>query len=642
MSKDIRFDVGQLRGDLEAFREVSEGQFDFRASLPISGRSRYGDEVWSWYDPSNPRIARYSEAEVAIDWRKFRTRFDLPPAIIADLKKYVFLRYAHSKIVFPRTYKNAHPASIMRELQTLALFLSHLRKHIYEESYVLIDALSEIEASDIEDALSTYPMRVTRDLRAALRNLAGERFGAYLGCGQLRWNEHDVAALAWNFKEGGHYQRLPEGAFRLLSNAATADVKQFLTAIGVKPQDTTVIGHGDNLYLSAFENFGELFYEYVKFRIALKQEDGRAAEYNVSSKYVTWVHSLGNAVGRLAKMVDRARMAAQVIVTMYTGARLSELTSLRTNCLQLRGDVWVMIGTLFKHGNIYKPVEQDEWVAIPIVRDAVRILEEVGRAVGSDYLFHGCRVHGVEPRPMSSEHLSRHRLTPYLRLVDAEKKWWHLRPHAHQFRNSIVFEMRKAGLGLPFITYQLKHLFNELEGKANNTTLLYGGIGSTAAQMAAEEANLEALREIFHPDSPVAGDGAEEHMRRRAAYFQGMAVQGVQVDLVLRHLAKEGMMPLTDVGLGYCQGKKKVEEASGTQTDPPCIGGLRCNPFRCKNGFIPQHKRPMWKKLAAENRRRARDPEFGYAKAELEAAADEADAVVRFLDGQKRRKDGGE
>jgi hypothetical protein len=245
--------------------------------------------------------------------------------------------------------------------------------------------------------------------------------------------------------------------------------------------------------------------------------------------------------------------------------------------------------------------------------------------------------------------LSISRLTPYLRLVDTEQKWEHLLPHAHQFRNSIVFEMRKAGLGLPFITYQLKHLYNELEGSTNNTSLAYGGIGSEAVERAVEEANLEALREIYHPDSPVAGGAAEELRRRRAAYFQGMAVQGVQVDDVLRFLAREGGMPLTDVGLGYCQGKKKIN-VDGVKKDPPCVGGLRCNPLSCENGIIPKHKRPAWRTLAVENRRRAQDPEFAHAKAELEAAAEEAEAVVRYLDddpvarflgGLKERKGGG-
>ena len=112
----------------------------------------------------------------------------------------------------------------------------------------------------------------------------------------------------------------------------------------------------------------------------------------------------------------------------------------------------------------------------------------------------------------------------------------------------------------------------------------------------------------------------------------------MEIDDVLRQLVREGGAPLTDVGLAYCLGKKKIKEADGTQTDPPCIGSLRCNPFRCKHGIITERKRPLWEKMTAENRRRARDPEFAHAKAELEEAADEGDAVLRFLDEQRRKR----
>lgn len=622
--------------DLRALREITEGRFVFMSSLLISDVSRYGDEVWSWYSASNQRLAQYFEPQLTLDWEKIRKELDLPPEIVEDLKRYAFLRYAHSKIIFPRTKKNAHPATVTLEVKTVVRFLSHLRKHMLSDGGDLITSLTEIGVNDLEDALSTYPLKKTDCLKAVLRNLAGEKLREHLSSGRLRWNEHDIATLEWDIKEREHYQRLPEGAFRLLSNAATSDVKQFLTAIGVEPEDVTEIGRGDNLYLSSFANFKDFFNEYVRFRAALKSKEHQAPK----SKYVMWVEAWGDAVARLSKLIDRARMAAQVIVVMYTGARISELRFFKTDCLRRVEDVWVVTGTLLKQQDIHAPIEQDDWVAIPIVRDAVRVLQEVSRAPGSTYLFHGSRVHGNKQAPMSSQHLSKCRITPYLRMVDTKKRWEHLHPHTHQFRNSLVFEMRRAGLGLPFITYQLKHMFNALEGKVNDATLLYGGIGSEAAERVVEQVNFEFIREIYHPDSPVAGGGAEDHRQRRAAYFQGMTAQEIDEELLL--LARENVMPMTDVGLAYCRGIKKIQEVGGKFTDPPCIGGLSCNPLRCKNGIIPLSKRPMWEAMTATNRRRAEDPEFAYARPVLVAAAMEGDAVIEFLDRQKLRKNGGE
>ncbi len=75
----------------------------------------------------------------------------------------------------------------------------------------------------------------------------------------------------------------------------------------------------------------------------------------------------------------------------------------------------------------------------------------------------------------------------------------------------------------------------------------------------------------------------------------------------------------------------------GVKTDPPCIGGLRCNPARGANGIIPAHKIGVLEKVAKENRQRAADPDFAYACSYLEEAASEAEAVVQFFQNQKPR-----
>jgi hypothetical protein len=265
------------------------------------------------------------------------------------------------------------------------------------------------------------------------------------------------------------------------------------------------------------------------------------------------------------------------------------------------------------------------------------VLEETGSLANSPYLFHGNYVVAKYHRRMTSRQLSK-RLTSYLRLVDNQGKWSKVNLHAHQFRNSLAFELRKAGLSLPFITFQLKHLYYAVEHRINNTTIGYGTIASGATQKAITDANMEALREIFHPAAALAGGGAEQHKKRCAAYFEGMALHGFNVEDILHHLANQGGIPLTDVGLAFCQGKTKVE-IDGIETEPPCINQLLCNPIRCPNGVIPEHKAIVWEKVMNENRQRANDPEFAFARSYLEESANEAEAVVRFLQGQKRRKD---
>jgi hypothetical protein len=48
-------------------------------------------------------------------------------------------------------------------------------------------------------------------------------------------------------------------------------------------------------------------------------------------------------------------------------------------------------------------------------------------------------------------------------------------------------------LGLPFITFQLKHFYDALGGKLNNITLLYGNLASKAAETAVHEPTKSSL-----------------------------------------------------------------------------------------------------------------------------------------------------
>jgi hypothetical protein len=113
-------------------------------------------------------------------------------------------------------------------------------------------------------------------------------------------------------------------------------------------------------------------------------------------------------------------------------------------------------------------------------------------------------------------------------------------------------------------------------------------------------------------------------------YFRGRVEHGENVDDILRDMARRGDIPMIDVGLGLCMGQLKVV-VDGVKKDPLCIGGLRCNPNRCGNGLIPEHKEPLWEAMGKANRGRANDPEFAHAKGDLEEAADECDAVSAFF-----------
>lgn len=629
-------------GISSSLRDILYAEFIFHPGLRISKDSLYSDPVWSWIDLSNLRLNIYDNHRLSIDWPQLLKQYSLTPRIVESLKRYAFLRLHYSREAFPENNKagNAHPATVVNEIRAVVLFLSHLRAQLSGDGYSLISDLSHIEAEDLNNALSTYPGRQRPCIKKVLTSMGSPLFGRLLDGGPLKWNSQDILCLRWSAERREPYERLGDGVFHFLSDAATKDVKLFLRALGVEPADRTQIGGGANLYLEEFDKFHALFEEYVtEITSYRKSRQGDADEARRgATRYAMWLQAGKGEARRLKGLVDRARTAAQLILAMYTGCRLSELLSFKRDCLRREDNDWVIAGTLVKRQALTAPSSSDKWVAIPIVRDAVKVLEQSSRLAGSEYLFHGQRKIVVRDTARVGGGLVTEWFEKYLSKVDVDGKWKGTKLHVHKFRHTLVFQMRRAGLNLPFITFQLKHSYDAMNRRVAEATLLYGNIGNDATAKAIYEANFEVVRQVYHPDAPVAGAGSEQLKARRAAFFAGMAIQGSQVDDVLRQLARQ-RLPLTDVGMALCQGQRKIV-IDGVKADPPCVGQLRCNPLRCPNAIIPEYKKHLWRRVASESKRRARDPELSHAKSYHEEAACEADMVVSLLETDKRGTDG--
>lgn len=607
--------------EAEDLKKLLVGNFEFRKDLRISEQSKYGDDVWTWVDRSDPHLVVYSPYRLTLDWPKLLKEYLLTPEIISDLKRFAFLRLTHSRAIFgsKSAHNNAHPATVITQVNCLALFLSHLRSSLSGEGYSLINRLSDIELDDIRNALASYKRRQLETIKNSLHHLGSPNLSSLLEFGPLKWNNFDINTLRWRLKDRRHFDRLPDEMFRFLSNSSTSDVKHFLQALKIQTEDRTPIGEGENTVLLALPNFAELYEKYIHARHALSDFGSLSTQYQ-SLRGQT-------KLSPLHRIVDRTRKASQLLIAMYTGARLSELNSFKCDCVRRQGDEWVLVGTELKGRGRWVPTLQDQWVAIPILRDAVTALNQIARVTRVDYLFHGSKRNGTGTRSGSGSF--RNWFESYLETIDEEKRWTGTRIHTHMFRHTLVFQLRRAELGLPFITFQLKHYSDGLNRKVSNITTMYGGLTSEAAQKAVVDANKDFITQVYHPNARVAGGGADEHKARRAAYFAGLALRGVTVDDALNELAKQGM-PLTDVGLGLCQGQRKIV-VDGIRDDPPCIGQLRCNPNRCAQAVIPRYKAPAWERLSRENKLRANDPQLSHARSYLLEAAAEADQVLEIL-----------
>ncbi|MCY1459001.1 hypothetical protein D9M71_764380 [compost metagenome] len=89
----------------------------------------------------------------------------------------------------------------------------------------------------------------------------------------------------------------------------------------------------------------------------------------------------------------------------------------------------------------------------------------------------------------------------------------------------------------------------------------------------------------------------------------------------------EQHIAVINVGQGFCYGKRQ----EGFDASLPCIGGLRCNPFRCKNSVVTEAHAPAWKNVYLQNKRSMADPRLQHSVGHYKAAMDEARMVLRSL-----------
>jgi hypothetical protein len=84
---------------------------------------------------------------------------------------------------------------------------------------------------------------------------------------------------------------------------------------------------------------------------------------------------------------------------------------------------------------------------------------------------------------------------------------------------------------------------------------------------------------------------------------------------------------VVNVGSALCYGKKNES------FDPslPCVGGLRCNPNRCKEAVVTEAHAPAWKNIYEDNRSKLSDPSFEPSHENYRAAMEEARMVLQNL-----------
>lgn len=631
--------------------DVLAGRPFVDADTRVSSNSRFGDDLWDFTSPDKVRLSSVPKARLRIDWAMYCTVRDdntfsdhrgalITREMVEELKVFAFLYKSLPSAFGKHGAQSVKPHTLVVTVRALVvLFSDVLRRYqllgLEQKPHLgPIRSLAEVSLQDIRAVLKDSPRANGGTLKKGLSLLAHPVITRALSLKSLQWNAQDIKGLTFKFpkKRTDYNKVMPNELFRFLSNSACADVLGFLHFLGESPRDQSgqpsipPVG-------SKTCNGSQLFADYIAIReadrnyAAHKGKKGNDYSQPLRKKLKS---TYGVTPKEVFLWLYRVQRAAFTVIGLYTGARYSDLTTFTTGCIHTFHGQHVLAGTHVKHEELDAQEGNDLWPAIPIMRDAVACLEHISRITHNPYLLSGCETVpiGGTPQQLSLNGFTE-AVTNYLHEVDTTGRWadWHI--NAHLLRHSLAHQLSRADVGLIFIAHQMKHLHTALNALPPDVTMMYGNVGELATQRAlhSESAYLEAAKELYSPDRPVAGGGAEAFIARRKAYFEGMAAQGWTVDEVLENLAKQGL-PFASVGIGYCGGRRDTLLQDGTKERPPCIGALQCNPSECRQAVITKTHEPAWRKIATQNRALAADPRMAHAKEPLLAAMKAAEEVL--------------
>ena len=647
-------------------------------STRVSKVSLFKDMVWD-FNEDNPNVSRLVKGvRLRIDFGRYRS---IPESVILEIKcvayLYIYVPGFFKYELDKKPVKLRKPQTNVPSVDQALKFIEQLYLVLREELgnfYIdtTLQSLSLIPSHYYHVAAARYPWAYHSNIELFFRaiqspGLQGTLFPETVPTvifDNLPWlrlsAEKNPSAKADEEKKG---KLLRNDLFEHSSHVASMVVVDFLEAIGEAIEDKESLGvrNSKRFYLSADNDLSlDKFNVYACYRLYI-------AGYPLSSFEEFWPGRLGvlneifigddrtslrrrceKLIGSkfdvsFKEYVNYVGYACMYVVAQYTGMRPGELVRLvGASCLKKDSQTgfWLIAGKVEKHQQNLTALFDDYWVAIPIVQDAIRASAILSSLKNNPYVFSRAYTipNGEIPLALCGAGFD-YPMNKFFKGFLSEQEVEEIGFFPYMLRHTLAFQMRRAGLGLPFISHQLKH-FGELVGQVeigrsfSKTTLSYGEIGEVLSKGGTRnsvgaikrQAEDELIRASYDPDGNYTGPLAGEHKASLEKAFSGYMAAGYTKEEVFQFMAEQNIA-VVSIGSTLCYGKKNES------FDPslPCIGGLRCNPSRCKEAVVTEAHAPAWKNIYDENKSKLSDPSFKASYENYKAAMEEARMVLLNL-----------
>ncbi len=616
------------------------------ALLPVSKKSIFSDMLWDYSEETRNRAASVTPFYVKLNFESYKY---IPLGVITELKC-LFLNIYSSPKDFGHRKNEVKPNTIINLFHSGLSFINYTFKEMelrLGKEYVRCNCnkVSDITLLDFEVAVKKTTLLISskkkpdNNYKYFFDYLNNDKAKESIGIEchadfNFLKEEYEKSHNGTNVINGSKLPYLETKYFNLALKKASFNIVSFLYAIGENVNDPVISKYYD-LLSTAYETFPFTKQEFENYGAYRLNKSGYSF-YDINRAFPDHQRTKAGSVEDLRVATRDVYYSALWVIASLMGARPNVYADLKIDsCLDLKTNT--IVAEEHKGRDNRWNLFNDRWVAIPIMVDALKVIELIGGKIfRNKYVFGNIFTSppGEITPPMTS--LVSIIQQTFIVLTGLSPKDINSKLNGYVFRHSLSHEMYRADVGLPVISYQLKHIVTATDalarkGKVSKTTLGYGGIAnkltSTESKLLDIKhiAELEAVKENFDPNGKYMGGKADEHLSKVKKFFNGCIEAGYTEEEIYEAMVKQGLA-IINVGSGYCFGG-----AEDFDDSLPCIGGLRCNPVRCSNAVVTKANAPKWREIYLSNLKLMGTKGYEDRQDQIVEAIEESKRVLEYL-----------